>query len=461
MLKINKLNLKQKIILINIVILIPIIIFIFIITYNTLNKNLLENSVNYLLDKSKTTEVYITNLLATNDNPDKEYVIKDTAPFIATTLSEKFNLRVQLISNSAQVIYDSSNNDLSLFNQDINKALKGENSYIIKKIDDIPYIFLSSPIFYEGKQCGILRLILKNTEICNILNNVSIILSLTGFIALLVAIFLINTFATELVNPLIFLKEKSKNISDGNFNEKLNIKSGDEVEDLANTFNTMSENLENYITELKDAKTHQKVFFDNISHEFKTPLTAIIGFSEIIPKFNDKEKISHCSSIIEKEGKRLLNLVEEILLISKHNKNNFQIESTYINIKDLLDRCLDLLKIRLQKYNIEVKKEYHLFFTYGDYNKTTQVFINILDNAIKYSGCETITITSIKYTNKVDIIIKDDGTGFNIENNNNKGNGFGLNICKNIMLNQNGYFKLQSKLDIGTSVTITFFNKES
>ena len=256
----------------------------------------------------------------------------------------------------------------------------------------------------------------------------------------------------------MILKQKSKNISEGKFKEKLHITSGDEVEDLANTFNIMSENLDKYINEIKSAKLHQKKFFDNVSHEFKTPLTAIIGFSEIIPKLNDKEKIVQSSALIEKEGKRLLNLVEEILLLAKSNKNTFEIEYTYIDVKSLIEDCLKILKIKLDNYDIKVYRNYESFFIYGDHDKTKQVFINIIDNAIKYSGCETLSISTKRSPNKMEVIIEDDGTGFIIKDEyvNPKGNGLGIKICKDIMQSQNYGFNIESELDVGTKVTLSF-----
>ncbi|MFR4052729.1 MAG: histidine kinase dimerization/phospho-acceptor domain-containing protein [Clostridium perfringens] len=452
------LNLKQKIILTNLLILAPIIIFIFIITYNALSKNLINNSIEYLLDKSRTTESYILNLLSSNDSEDKEDIIRDNAPFIASTLSEKYNVRIQIISNSAQIIYDSSSDEVSLFGSDINEALDGQTAYIVEKIDNIPTLFLSSPIFYKGKEYGAIRLILINTEAYEILRNTLTIFIISGLIAIVIAIFLINTFAKELVSPLMILKQKSKNISEGKFKEELHITSGDEVEDLANTFNIMSENLDKYINEIKSAKLHQKKFFDNVSHEFKTPLTAIIGFSEIIPKLNDKEKIVQSSALIEKEGKRLLNLVEEILLLAKSNKNTFEIEYTYIDVKSLIDDCLKILKIKLDNYDIKVYRNYEYFFIYGDHDKTKQVFINIIDNAIKYSGCETLSISTKRSPNKMEVIIEDDGTGFIIKDEyvNPKGNGLGIKICKDIMQSQNYGFNIESELDVGTKVTLSF-----
>lgn len=456
-----KLTLKQKIILTNISILIPIVAFIYIMTFNTLSKNLLNNSLEYLLKENTTMGSYIENLLEANNNPNKEEVFKSLSPFIATNLSNRFDIRVQTISNSGQIFYDSDKNQTSLYNSDVDKALDGYESYIIKKIDGVPYIFLSTPIFYQNNNCGVLRLIFKNTSSANILNNTLIIMILVSIVALSIGIILIYNFSKELVNPLIMLQEKTHKIANGNFGEKIEIHSKDEFEDLANKFNIMSESIDIYINELKDAKLKQKKFFDNISHEFKTPLTAIIGFSEIIPKLDDKEKIIECSSLIEKEGRRLLNLVQEILILSKHNKYNFSIESTYINIKDVIDECLSILSMNLQKYHINIIKNYDNLFIYGDYDKTKQVFINIIINSIKYSGCENIEIISKSFDDRIEVSISDDGIGFEISDKNNiKGNGFGINICRDILSTQNGKFKIESKLDEGTVATITFFKQK-
>ncbi|WP_252195385.1 sensor histidine kinase [Clostridium baratii] len=455
-----RLTVKQKIILTNIAILVPIITFIYIITFNTLSKNLLDNSLQYLLKESTTMRGYTESLLESNNNPNKEEAFKSISPFIATNLSNRFNIRVQTISNSGQVYYDSDKNKISLYNKDIDKALEGSESYIIKKVNGVPCIFLSTPIFYKNTKCGVLRLVLLNTSSVTILNNTLMIMVIVSIVAIGIGIMLIHIFSKELVNPLLTLKEKSKRISNGNFGEKVLINSGDEFEDLANTFNVMSENIENYIDELQMAKTRQKGFFDNISHEFKTPLTAIIGFSEIIPKLDDKEQIIECSSLIEKEGRRLLDLVQEILVLSKLNKENFSIEATYINIKSLIDECLNILNIRLHNYHINIIKDYDNLFIYGDYDKTKQVFINIIDNAIKYSGCENIEIKAKSLDDKIQISISDDGVGFDLLNaKSTKGNGLGLNICREIISTQKGSFNIESTLNIGTTVTITFFKE--
>ncbi|EGT5620443.1 HAMP domain-containing histidine kinase, partial [Clostridium perfringens] len=277
-----------------------------------------------------------------------------------------------------------------------------------------------------------------------------------------IGIFLFYTFAKKITLPLIKLTDYSKKISQGNYSERIHIESGDETEVLANTFNEMSENINIYINEIKKSQKNQKEFFDNISHEFRTPLTSIIGYSYVIPELKNEEQLKESSDCIRAEGERLLELVNEILTIAKNEKESFQISNEFINIRKILDECISTLKPRLDKYHIIIENYCVIHFSYGNYNKTKQVFLNILDNAIKYSGCEVITISSNINKNSFKVIIKDDGIGFDTENPETKeGHGFGLNICKDIMKKQNGDFLLESKLYEGTTCKIIFYKHSS
>ncbi|MPQ43070.1 HAMP domain-containing sensor histidine kinase [Clostridium tarantellae] len=451
-----KLNIKNKIILTNILILTPIILFISLLTINTLTENIISNSVKNILVKSESAQGYIEDVLKTNNPTDINYFLEESGLYLITSLSDKFNLRTQLYGVSGQLLYDSEKNELSLYNEDINKALEGKKAYLVKKIDGVPQILLSSSIFHNGKTYGVLRFIYKETNASLIIRKTILIMMILSLISIMIGVLLINTFAQGIVKPIIILKEKSKKIANGLFSQKVSICSGDEIEDLASTFNTMSSSLEDYIKQLKESKERQKNFFDNVSHEFKTPLTSIIGFSEIIPKLKEEEQIIESSQYIQREGIRLLALVEEVLNLSKLNKNVFNIESTFIDLKSLLDEVIKSFNIRLNNYHIEIVKKYSNTFVYGDYNKTKQVFINIIDNAIKYSGCELIIIEIIRKKDSIDVLIRDDGIGFDKNNKEIKGTGLGLNICKEIMNSQNGEFSIESILDQGCKVIVTF-----
>lgn len=458
-----KLSIKSKIIITSIFILVPIIICICILTFNILTNNLLKSTINSLIADSKSAQIYVENILSENKNKDIDLTLYDYAPYICNELKEMFGFRTQFFDSSKKLIVDTNNTkDISQYNNDIEEASKGNKAYVIENIDGVPNIFISSPIFYNNKTCGIVRFIFKDTQTQRIVRQAFYTVLIVALFFVVIGIILFYTFAKKITSPLIKLTNYSKKISEGDYNERIQIESGDETELLANTFNEMSENINIYIEEIKKSYKNQKEFFDNISHEFRTPLTSIIGFSYVLPELKDKKQLKESSECIRAEGERLLDLVNEILTIAKNEKDSFHITNEFINLRKILDECISILKPRFDKYHIIVENICIIYFAYGDYNKTKQVFLNILDNAIKYSGCETITISSKKNDNSFEVIISDDGIGFDISNPQSKeGHGFGINICKDIMKKQNGEFLLQSKLYEGTTCKVVFYKHTS
>ncbi|MEG1004243.1 MAG: HAMP domain-containing sensor histidine kinase [Romboutsia sp.] len=453
------LNIKVKIIITSIIILCPIIIFICAITFKILTTNLLNSSINSLVVESKSAQVYVQNIINDNKDSSIDSIIDDYAAYICNELKERFSVRVQFFDSSQKLIYDTTdNNDISRYYKDIEEATNGRKAYITKNIDGMPYIFISSPIFYKNNVCGVIRFIFKDIATYQIVRRAFYIVLGVALFFMVIGIILFYIFAKKITNPLIKLTDYSQRISKGKYDEEVEIKSGDEIEVLANTFNQMSKNINKYIKEIRKSYQNQKEFFDNISHEFRTPLTSIIGFAYIIPKLRDQEQIDESSYHIKKEGERLLGLVNEILEIARNEKDFFQINNEFVNVKKILEECISILNPRFNKYHIIVENNCIIHFIYGDYNKTKQVFLNVLDNAIKYSGCEILTINSIEYDDRFEVVIKDDGIGFNSSNPvSETSTGFGLNICNKIMVNQNGTFKVESNLYEGTSCIISFY----
>ncbi|MBV1820343.1 HAMP domain-containing histidine kinase, partial [Bacteroidales bacterium MSK.15.36] len=222
-----------------------------------------------------------------------------------------------------------------------------------------------------------------------------------------------------------------------------------------------SENLEVYIKTLKEEKEKQYRFFNNATHQLKTPLTSIIGYSDLIQRIsNNKEgnMIEECGTYINTEGKRLLVLIEDILDVSKYEKNSVSIERKICNIKEIVEKSLKMIKVRLDIYNIKLHVDVPDKELCIDFEKTCDVILNIIDNAIKHSECNNIYINSVKKEDNFILIIKDDGNGidreqidkvfepfFRVRGNTNPGNGLGLSICKNIMEIQDGNIAIDNK----------------
>lgn len=469
-----KMRLQTKINLMNMSIVIPTVFFICFIIVDNLFQNIINSSIDNLLKESKRTQISVINTLEKNKDEDKKASFRRIAPFIVGDLNEKLKMRVQTYDDKGQIIYDSSKNQVSLYDEDVYKGIQGKKAYLVKKIDGKTYIMLSSPIFTHGNLIGVVRYLYIEENGQIIINNMELIMIVIGCVGIIIAWMLTNLFSKNIVNPIEKLKVLSGKVARGNYGDLIHINSGDEIEALAKTFNIMSLSIDKNIKSLKEEKLKQKEFLDNVTHEFKTPLTAIIGFSEIIPKLKDEKEIKNSSEYIQKEGTRLLSLVEELLELSKLGRNEFDVTVEKIDIKEVVDEALKTLNLRLSKYHIEVLNAIQSHYVIGDIHKTKQVILNVLDNAIKYSGCEEISITSISENEELILSIKDDGMGIEekflskifepfMRGSNNlarekKGCGIGLSISKEIMTKQEGNIEVLSRVGEGTEVKLTFKN---
>lgn len=463
-------GLKTKLKFMNMGILIPIVFFICFIIVENLSKNIINSSITYLLKESKTTQINVIGELEKSSELDKKNLFHKISPFIVEDLSSALNMRIQTYDEKGQIIYDSSKNVLSLYDKDVFNAVEGKKAYIVKKIDGKTYIMLSSPIFINKKIIGCVRYIYIEEKGYKLINNMILMIIIIVSISIVIAWILTNLFSIRIVKPITDLKILSEKVAQGNYDQIINIDSKDEIEDLAQTFNKMSKSIENNILKLKKEKSKQKDFFDNVTHEFKTPLTAIIGFSDIIPKLKDKDEILNSLTYINKEGTRLLNLVEELLLLSKLGRSEFNIDIKEVDIKKIMEEALKIMHIRLNNYKIQVINNIKSQYVQADFNKTKEVILNILDNAIKYSNCNTISFNMYLEDEYLHLIISDDGIGIeekflskllepfsrvnNDVSNTRSGSGIGLSICKEIMKKQSGSIEIASKPENGTKVIL-------
>ncbi|SHJ07706.1 Signal transduction histidine kinase [Clostridium cavendishii DSM 21758] len=466
------LKIKTKIMLMNMGILIPAIVLIYIVTINNLYSNVKKSAIDFLTKESYNAQQYIANYIENDKETDIETNFVNKSELINTFLANKLSFRIQIYNKNGKILADSVMNTVSLYDEDITSAIKGNKAYVVKKFDGRIYILFSSPIYSKDKTLGCVRYIYPVDSGQNLINNMFIIMGIVGLVAIFISWLLSNIFSENIAGPINKLKLVSEKVAAGNYESKINIKSGDEIEDLAKTFNVMSESIESYIKNLKEEKLKQKEFLDNVTHEFKTPLTAIIGYSELIPRLEDKEDVDESLDYIKSEGERLLRLVEELLELSKLGKNEFNVERSENNLKEIVEETLSAVKQRLEKYDIALSKELFDIYLYIDRDKTKQVILNVLDNAIKYSECNMINIKLKRKEDKIILSIIDNGIGIGkhhleklfdpvyrvnkIHSRSKNGNGLGLSICKEIMKKQDGDIKVYSEEDKWTALEIIF-----
>ncbi len=229
------------------------------------------------------------------------------------------------------------------------------------------------------------------------------------------------------------------------------------------------------ITEIKELENIKKDFIINVSHELKTPLTAIKGFSETLAEDENNSEKLHYLHIIQRHTNRMINIVNDLILLSKIESETDNYEFSKVNLIDIIKDAIVLFtdKASYKKIKIDLGTNSKKIIINGDKFKLEQLFINLIDNAIKYTDNGKIVI-NIKQTEKsVHIEISDTGIGIPEKDLNriferfyvvNKartresgGTGLGLSIVKHIVQLHKGKIIINSKINEGTMVKIIFY----
>ncbi|WP_313344255.1 ATP-binding protein [Sedimentibacter sp.] len=229
------------------------------------------------------------------------------------------------------------------------------------------------------------------------------------------------------------------------------------------------------ITITKNAEIIRSEFSANVSHELKTPLTTIIGFAELIKEgfITDMDSIRKYSSMINNEGLRLISLIEDIMRLSKIEENPDENENTTINLKDVLNKVVSLLQGKAEDLNINLSFEATDIYMKANHNYISELFYNLIDNAIKYNKENGSVIVKVyKKDGFIIISVKDTGVGiakehqqriferfYRVDKSRSKqtgGTGLGLSIVKHIAELYEGQIEVESIENEGAEITIKF-----
>ena len=281
---------------------------------------------------------------------------------------------------------------------------------------------------------------------------------LTGSIVFLV-------IADIIVKPLTRLTNAIKELSNGNYNVRVDNVGQDEISKLNQGFNQMARQL------AKQDETRQK-FISDISHEFQTPLTSIQGFANILKEEDlPKEQRVKYANIILYNSKRLSSLAKNMLQLTLLDREEIELELTNYSLVEQMNRVISTQENQAKEKNIEIvfempKKE---IFIEGDEQRLEQVWTNIISNAIKYTNeGGLITITMKKNSKDIEVSIEDTGIGMSKEvvshiferfyredkARNVEGNGLGLAIVKSIVDLHHGKIDILSQVDVGTNFIV-------
>jgi two-component system phosphate regulon sensor histidine kinase PhoR len=225
------------------------------------------------------------------------------------------------------------------------------------------------------------------------------------------------------------------------------------------------------ITDIVAMAKMKKDFVTNVSHELRTPLTSIKGYVETAMESADEET-GYYLKIISRNTDRLINIVHDLLQLSKLEQENNKLEVEEVNISQLIDNVLKGFEHRIKEKGLTISFEPDDQYTTvsGDYFKLEQVFINLVDNAVKYTETGTIRISVTGNGMSVSISVSDTGIGippqdlshiferfYVIDKSRSRqmgGTGLGLSIVKHIVLLHDGQVDVKSEPGTGSTFTI-------
>lgn len=297
-----------------------------------------------------------------------------------------------------------------------------------------------------------------------------------GFIiSTVIALIISYILAKFQVNRINRMRKATKQIADGNFDVHLDVKNNDELDDLAEDFNQMAVALKDSHIEIDRQEERRRNFMADVAHEMRTPLTTINGLLEglafnAIPE-NQKDR---CISLMQNETRRLIRLVNENLDYEKILTNQITIAIQKLNGTEILENVIEQLDKKAQEKNDQLILEtIEPVDVYADYDRFVQVMVNVITNAIQFTEDGQIRIEITRGYMETIVTISDTGIGMSEEqvkniwdryykadpsrkNTKYGESGLGLSIVDQLVKLHGGTIKVESKLDEGTTFTITF-----
>lgn len=292
--------------------------------------------------------------------------------------------------------------------------------------------YFSYPVIIEGKNIGVLRTVVDYTILYTQGNNTMRSVSLITVCIFLAALVFALLFANSIANPIVRLAGITEGLQKDVEQNKIDIgkvvriarsKRKDEVGTLERNFAEMIYRIDQQMKtidsdryELKRLSEYKKVFYDNVTHELKTPLTSIKGYAEVLQEngFTDKEFFDKGIEHILSESDRMYNMVVTLLELSRMS-DAVNVPKEKLDLNDLLRQVCEGMQFKAEKYGdvieLSVRQRANVL---GSETQLKEVFINLIDNAIKY-GYQNSSIQVLCNANRENVTVQVVNSGEGIE----------------------------------------------
>ena len=416
-----------------------------------------------------TSKMKIVTTAVVNASGDEQTNYNSQIRSLVESYDEKDKIELMAIKTDGEVDVTSSGfspseNDNMTDYEDAKKSDTGIGTQIYELSTGEKVMAITSVISPKGSEDEALRMLSSMKNIDHQIFIMSMIITAIVVAVIMLMFFSGMFFIKSIVLPIRSINSITRRYATGDFSERLEKKRNDELGELCDSINYMAQ-------ELSNTEQMKNEFISSVSHELRTPLTAIRGWTETVTSmYEDKETFKKGMRVITSETERLSQMVEELLDFSRIQGGRFNLNKANMDVfAELTDAVIIYSeKARQENKTLLYDEPQEIVTIFGDRNRIRQVFINIIDNAIKYSAAYGHIIVATAVTDKAVIItVEDDGCGiassdltkvkakFYKANSTVRGSGIGLAVADEIVAAHDGTLNIESELGRYTRVVIT------
>lgn len=377
----------------------------------------------YLAQQARNANLYFVQTILAESN-------KSPQAFLASK-GKTFADQLELISGQLVVLYDLNGTSVSEtvpksqsddLKEILEFALDNKTAYQVK--DDSLYYM--APLRIEGEQVGVVQFYYSLSRSLEFYNHIRMLFVYIGagvfLLSFILAYFYFNTFA----NAIIRLNHTIGRIREGHYETKV-LRRKDEIGRLSEGIHAMSGRIMKTIWDMEEEQKkltlavhklsqldkQQKQFIGSVTHEFKTPLTSVKAYLDLLEMYPDDDKLLETAKeSIKSETQRLYEMVDKVLQLSALEKYDFELIKEKVDVKQAILQMLSSLKGKMDKFGISFETDLTESYVEADKDSMTMILVNLLDNAIKYNKAKgTIFVKNFLEDQQVIIQITDTGIG--------------------------------------------------
>lgn len=446
-----------------------------------------EHTIEYediLSSYSKTANLYINELYFTKGVASYQQFLIDDGEEMASYINKLINKQV--------VIYDINGNKVGTtlpvtskadVSEVLSYAAKGKVAYQVEE----NMLYYLTPLFIRSEQAGVIQFSYSIKHYKDSYNKTRSTFIVVGALVLILSFLVAALYFNSFTNGILKLKAISDMIKNGNYSVPM-LKRRDELGDLSEGIYYMScqihDNIENMneehkklslaVEKLTKLEKEQKRFIGNISHEFKTPLTSIRAYLDLVSMYpEDSKLLEQAKDVIDKETSRLCNMVDKVLKLSELEKYNFEQDLRRLEISELIEAISSNMKGRMERLGINLEMKLEKVYILADRENIIHILVNVLDNAIKYNLDQgRISVKCFNQANFAHIEVENTGVRipeeerekvfepfYRIDKNRSRqtgGTGLGLALVKELVIKQGGTIRVKDSNTEKTAFLIIF-----